>query len=404
MLLRDIVKQVQHLEMKLMAGEAGLNNEVVWTHMVDSDTVSAFLQGQELVFTTGLGLNDTLTLRRLVEEVWRNRASGIVVNIGPYIKEIGQDVLDFANEKGFPVFQVPWKIRMAEIMRIICFSVIKEQQKAVEMTAALNNAFLCPRQEELYVSSFLQNGYLADSRYTAVNIRVYADGNRITGERLAQLSAGIDRHLRCSGAGVLCCTQERQIILVFCDRPAEERLAVLRELAASLGTQLRSSETAHLCQSRESAGIRCLHESYSFGEKMADLMAACTIPGEETFEQVRLLAYSALGIYRVLLTLPSKEAAEEYLRDTVLPLYEYDALNHSDLVAVLQCYLRHDCSVKDTAQELVVHRNTVNYKLGKAAEVLGKDLSGFDIRFQLHLGFLLYPMVYPNGFCAGAQK
>ncbi|MFR0941296.1 MAG: hypothetical protein ACLSF2_02590 [Butyricicoccus sp.] len=41
MLLRDIVKQVQHLEMKLMAGEAGLNNEVVWTHMVD-DTVSAF--------------------------------------------------------------------------------------------------------------------------------------------------------------------------------------------------------------------------------------------------------------------------------------------------------------------------------------------------------------------------
>ena len=137
---------------------------------------------------------------------------------------------------------------------------------------------------------------------------------------------------------------------------------------------------------------------------MADLMAACTVPGEQTFERVRLLTYSELGIYRVLLTLPSKEAAEEYLRDTVLPLYEYDALNRSDLVAVLQCYLRHDCSVKDTAQELVVHRNTVNYKLGKAAEVLDTDLSGFDARFQLQLGFLLYPMVYPNGFCAGAQK
>ena len=69
--------------------------------MVDSDTISAFLQGQELTFTTGLGLNENLTLLRLVKEVWRNKASGIVINTGPYISEIGQDIIDFANEKGF---------------------------------------------------------------------------------------------------------------------------------------------------------------------------------------------------------------------------------------------------------------------------------------------------------------
>ncbi len=100
--LREIIKQVQHLEMKLVAGETGLDHEVSWTHMVDSDTISAFLQGQELTFTTGLGLNENLTLLRLVKEVWRNKASGIVINTGPYISEIGQDVIDFANEKGFP--------------------------------------------------------------------------------------------------------------------------------------------------------------------------------------------------------------------------------------------------------------------------------------------------------------
>ena len=126
--LREIIKQVQHLEMKLVAGETGLDHEVSWTHMVDSDTISAFLQGQELTFTTGLGLNENLTLLRLVKEVWRNKASGIVINTGPYISEIGQDVIDFANEKGFPVFEVPWKVRMAEIMRIICFAITKEQQ------------------------------------------------------------------------------------------------------------------------------------------------------------------------------------------------------------------------------------------------------------------------------------
>ena len=130
--LREIIKQVQHLEMKLVAGETGLDHEVSWTHMVDSDTISAFLQGQELTFTTGLGLNENLTLLRLVKEVWRNKASGIVINTGPYISEIGQDVIDFANEKGFPVFEVPWRVRMAEIMRIICFAITKEQQNATE--------------------------------------------------------------------------------------------------------------------------------------------------------------------------------------------------------------------------------------------------------------------------------
>ena len=70
-------------------------------------------------------------------------------------------------------------------------------------------------------------------------------------------------------------------------------------------------------------------------------------------------------------------------------MYEYDEMNHSDLVRVLQCYLANDCSVKSASQELIVHRNTINYKLGKAAEILGKN---FDVRFQLRLGFLLYQM------------
>lgn len=82
--------------------------------------------------------------------------------------------------------------------------------------------------------------------------------------------------------------------------------------------------------------------------------------------------YKDLGIYRVLLTLTDKEAIKEYLADTVAPLYEYDEMNHSDLVRVLQCYLANDCSVKSASQELIVHRNTINYKIGKAAEILGK--------------------------------
>ena len=216
-ILREIMKQVQHLEMELVAGEKGLDQEVSWTHMVDSDTISAFLQGQELTFTTGLGLNKNLTLLQLVKEVWRNKASGIVINIGPYINEIGQDVIDFANEKGFPVFRVPWKIHMAEIMRIICFAITKEQQNTIEVTAALNNAFLCPGQEELYVSALMRKGYFAGSEYTVVNIRVKEEDSQVPGVRLDQIASTLNSHLRCNYNGILCCAQEKQILMVLCD-------------------------------------------------------------------------------------------------------------------------------------------------------------------------------------------
>lgn len=99
--LREIIKQVQHLEMKLVAGATGLDHEVSWTHMVDSDTISAFLQGQELTFTTGLGLNENLTLLRLVKEVWRNKASALEVVKNKETREPMQ-------EYGVPGPVMPW--------------------------------------------------------------------------------------------------------------------------------------------------------------------------------------------------------------------------------------------------------------------------------------------------------
>lgn len=95
--IRMITKLVEHLDMKLVAGENGLDREVTWTHMVDSDIISVFLQGQELVFTTGIGLNEDLSLFELVKDVYHKGASGIVINIGPYVKSIDQDINGFTQ-------------------------------------------------------------------------------------------------------------------------------------------------------------------------------------------------------------------------------------------------------------------------------------------------------------------
>lgn len=385
--LREIVKQVEHLEMKLVAGEAGLDREVLWTHMVDSDTISAFLQGQELTFTTGIGISEKLPLLKLVQEVYRNGASGIVINIGPYVDKIGQDVLDFANEKAFPVFEVPWKIHMAEIMRIICFAITKEQQSRIEVTAALNNAFLCPAQEELYVFPLMRKGYLADSVYTAVTIRVEVQKNTVAGERMEQLHSQLGSHLRCNYKRILCCAQEKQLVLVLCDYTGQERKHVLTYIFQHFCNELKKEETAVFCVGNQAEELRQLHKSYETANQMAEVSALGRIPGEEVYGRHKMIVYKNAGIFRILFALKDEEVMQGYVRDTVQPLLEYDALHHTDLAGVLQCYLRHDGSLQDTANELIVHRNTVNYKINKASEILEMDLTRLENRLEVMLGF-----------------
>ena len=385
--LREIVKQVEHLEMKLVAGEAGLDREVLWTHMVDSDTISAFLQGQELTFTTGIGISEKLPLLKLVQEVYRNGASGIAINIGPYVDKIGQDVLDFANEKAFPVFEVPWKIHMAEIMRIICFAITKEQQSRIEVTAALNNAFLCPAQEELYVFPLMRKGYLADSVYTAVTIRVEVQKNTVAGERMEQLHSQLGSHLRCNYKRILCCAQEKQLVLVLCDYTGQERKHVLTYIFQHFCNELKKEETAVFCVGNQAEELRQLHKSYETANQMAEVSALGRIPGEEVYGRHKMIVYKNAGIFRILFALKDEEVMQEYVRDTVQPLLEYDALHHTDLAGVLQCYLRHDGSLQDTANELIVHRNTVNYKINKASEILEMDLTRLENRLEVMLGF-----------------
>ena len=44
------------------------------------------------------------------------------------------------------------------------------------------------------------------------------------------------------------------------------------------------------------------------------------------------------------------------------------------VILLLDCYMKHNGSVQDTAEELFVHRNTVNYKIKKIEALLNVDI------------------------------
>lgn len=45
---------------------------------------------------------------------------GVIINVGPYIKEIPEEVIQIADAANFPVFELPWEVKIVEVTQEIC--------------------------------------------------------------------------------------------------------------------------------------------------------------------------------------------------------------------------------------------------------------------------------------------
>jgi purine catabolism regulator len=78
---------------------------------------------------------------------------------------------------------------------------------------------------------------------------------------------------------------------------------------------------------------------------------------------------------------PMRELAEDLLR----PLREFDEQHSGALVATLRAYLDANGSVAAVADRLIVHRNTVRYRLEQIERLIGAPVDRTVTRVQLWL-------------------
>jgi sugar diacid utilization regulator len=105
-------------------------------------------------------------------------------------------------------------------------------------------------------------------------------------------------------------------------------------------------------------------------------------------EGLRELAFEDTGAYRLLLPAMSEDPAEleRFYSETVEPLVAYDDQYETELVKTVETYLEHDGNVAATAQTLFTHRHTVRYRLERAKELCGHDVTSTEGREKLGLG------------------
>lgn len=383
--LSKLIKKVEHKDITLIAGKKGLNNLVTWVHMVENVEATRFLDGGEIAIVTGIGISSSDALYDFLKRLYEKKIAGVIVNIGPFIEEVPPKCIEYCDNVGLPIYIVPWKVHLAEIIRILSYSITKEDQRMFETEAAFKNAIYFPKQEELYVIPLSQRKYNASWSYSAAVLHIDSKQKKME-ERLETIANIMEHSLRRKYSKFSCFVNDLDIIVVVANVTTEEHHEIIYAAIDECQGSLSKGEKLTIGVGRMTKSIRCLYKSYNQAKSIQKLHEKGKISKNQIF-------YSDMGFYRLLMGFDDMEVIKEYYECTLGPLVEYDSVNQTDFCDVLKYYLNHDGSVKETADAMFVHRNTINYKLNRIEEILDIDLSSLSIRLELLVAFTVYDII-----------
>lgn len=119
--LRDIYEETKDkYELKLLAGEGGLHQEMNWVYVAEDNANASFLRTGELIISTGALYDHTEKwLLQLVRTLWSRHTCGLILNVGKNIfeEDITENVRKFCSSHDFPLFIMPWHIHIYDITR-----------------------------------------------------------------------------------------------------------------------------------------------------------------------------------------------------------------------------------------------------------------------------------------------
>ncbi|KIR03751.1 YcgP [Lachnospiraceae bacterium TWA4] len=94
-------------------------------------------------------------------------------------------------------------------------------------------------------------------------------------------------------------------------------------------------------------------------------------------------------IFKYMTDVLQKHSKISLIHPVLEILKEYDLKSHSELYKTLWAFLECERDYKKTSKMLVVHRNTVQYRIDKIVELTGIDLEDVQTRIYLVVSFFM---------------
>jgi purine catabolism regulator len=183
--VRDIA-ELPGLGLGVAAGAAGLGAEISWLHVSELEDPTQFLEGGELLLTTGLGVGELASAQRAyVRRLAGHGLAGLGFGVGLGFAEVPPPIVEQAERLGFAVLTVPYEVPFIAITKAALARLASERleqvDRALEVHERLAQAVLDGRGIQallaIVCSHLACSLALVDERGRTIGER-HADGKR----------------------------------------------------------------------------------------------------------------------------------------------------------------------------------------------------------------------------------
>ena len=367
-------------EMKFLAGKNGWANSISWVHLLEDTTIIQNFWGKEVAVTTGLGFPEKEDWMRLARKLNRYHASGLIIKVGQYIREIPEELMAYCDENDLPLLTVPWEVRLSDMIKDFSIRVFVQDNTDEQIATALIAAIETPDNQTAYRKELWQYFDVDGSFQVLLLTCEGLDAMDMVERR--KLSYRIQVYLEDITHNASFFYYNSDFVLVA-NAVQEEALYQLIEGAIKRGEKRMPERKL-----RVGIGSKCMdisRLSVSYRRAKAAVQMAMT-------QKRQVVKFDDCGLYRLLYMVEDTGVLQEIETECLAALEEYDRKYNAGYVETLQSYLKHNGSIQAVAEELYTHRNTVLYRLGNIRKVLGNELKTPEERLPYQMAFYIRSM------------
>ena len=130
--VRDIV-ELPALGLSVAAGGDSLEREVTWIHVSELSDPTPWLEGGELLVTTGIGIGASAPARRAyLQRLASHGLSGLAFGTGFGHDSVPRPLVDEAERLGFPILVVPYEVPFIAVTKAVATSLGNERLARLE--------------------------------------------------------------------------------------------------------------------------------------------------------------------------------------------------------------------------------------------------------------------------------
>jgi Regulator of polyketide synthase expression len=369
-------------KMKVIAGKKGLNNIIRWVHVMEYPQYTKWLKGGELILVSGVAMKDDINdLMELVRDISSRNVAGLVLNIGPYIKETPREVIELADSLSFPIFELPFEVKFIDISQSICNAIFMSKMEQDSMDSFIKDIIF----RDLVITEEVLNkaiyyGYDPQKRYSSFVIHIdnynsfIKDELTIWEKDILQFNQYIEQIIldvmNKWSKKVIYVNQSDSVIIIVPISESDNFKTIAEDLMKNIqfkvqGLSISIGIGSYFKELRE------LKKSIDNAQKALKLLKIYK-------EKNRVASYGDIGIYKLLFEMDKYEEMKGIYYETLGKLIEYDLKNSNNLLNTLETYIDQSGNLVKTAELLFIHKNTLIYRIRRIEEILGCDLKNIN--------------------------